>query len=140
MTKQQETYRNFYLKSAHWKETRTKALAHYGSVCATCGKTGFDVHHKTYRNLGREVLSDLAILCRKHHRMVHTDEDGKHTTAKRYIENVRTVRHIKKKAKKVRAIKTPKEKRLKSPVNPFRSRAYGLTATTPLHSMASARE
>lgn len=60
-----------YLKSDHWKTTRRLALEHYGNKCDECGTTEkLEVHHKTYKNIGKENLSDLRILCRKHHEEV----------------------------------------------------------------------
>jgi 5-methylcytosine-specific restriction endonuclease McrA len=52
-----------YLKSPQW-EARRKALLEQAQGCEACD-TGpaKEAHHKTYRNAGREPLSDLEALC-----------------------------------------------------------------------------
>ena len=44
-----------------------------GGKCADCGgvTSTLDVHHKTYRHLGRERMSDLVGLCRVCHEALH---------------------------------------------------------------------
>lgn len=66
------TYRE-YLRTPHWKRVRTAYWASGLEVeCAVCG-TGQEVelHHKSYRNLGRETPADLVPLCRTHHGALH---------------------------------------------------------------------
>jgi hypothetical protein len=57
-----------YLKSPAWQETRKKALAYHGRKCARCGtRFRLQVNHLTYERLGHERMTDLNILCKKHH-------------------------------------------------------------------------
>jgi hypothetical protein len=68
-----------YYQSAHWQETRLKALEYYAWKCAVCDldykKRGvkLDVHHVHYWYDGKHVFNheniyrDLALLCESHH-------------------------------------------------------------------------
>jgi len=67
------TYRD-YLKSAHWKNIRVKALEFYDGKCGFChkGNVQFNVHHKNYDHLGEEEIPrDLVVLCTSCHRKFH---------------------------------------------------------------------
>jgi hypothetical protein len=58
-----------YLRSQAWQQTREKAFEHYGRRCAVCNtKWRLQVHHLTYERLGHEYMSDLRILCWRHHK------------------------------------------------------------------------
>lgn len=62
-----------YLASDAWKAKRELARSVLGYRCYFCGATeSLDLHHVSYRSLGREVIRrDLRWLCHQHHRMVH---------------------------------------------------------------------
>lgn len=61
-----------YLSSSRWLRTRARYLAsELSQRCIVCKCTTFDLHHLTYRRLGREHLEDLVPLCRRHHDEVH---------------------------------------------------------------------
>lgn len=63
-----------YLQSPYWQKVRQAKLTQAGRRCQACGATGrLEVHHKTYRNRGRELqhLGDLSVYCRKCHGRVH---------------------------------------------------------------------
>lgn len=64
-----------YINSAAWKKKRQLALKIHGDKCKICG-TGrrLQVHHKTYKRLGRERISDLQILCFDCHAMEHDNK------------------------------------------------------------------
>lgn len=63
-----------YLKSEHWQNVRRKRLSN-GRKCEYCGNGEFiEVHHKTYKRLGRERYSDLMLLCHNHHTALHKAE------------------------------------------------------------------
>ena len=70
-----QTY-SAYLASPHWQAKRREALEHYGARCSKCQATDriLQVHHKTYRRLGAELLEDLEVLCKVCHRKVHGAE------------------------------------------------------------------
>jgi 5-methylcytosine-specific restriction endonuclease McrA len=67
-------YRNYYLKSLHWRFTRWRKKLQMritkGSVyCERCGsKKYLHIHHVTYQRLGYERMSDLQVICRACHR------------------------------------------------------------------------
>lgn len=63
-----------YLKSATWKDIREEILKRDDYKCQKCGNTGYDVHHKTYKNWGNEKLEDLITLCRTCHEQWHETE------------------------------------------------------------------
>jgi hypothetical protein len=61
-----------YLASDYWKEARRRYLeSNLPKCCAICGNPKFQLHHRTYVNLGRENLCDIIPLCGKHHSTVH---------------------------------------------------------------------
>ena len=61
-----------YLQSAHWLRTKAKALEYYGNSCCFCGsKERLEVHHRSYKRKGRELMSDLTVLCRRCHARHH---------------------------------------------------------------------
>ena len=61
-----------YLLSKKWKLFRQKALDFYGHCCGRCGnKYNIEIHHKTYRNIFNETLSDVIPLCDKCHNHAH---------------------------------------------------------------------
>jgi len=67
-----EWYRQVYLRSDHWKQTRIKALTSSHFSCCGCGcKDMLQVHHLTYENLGSESGEDLMVLCSRCHGLAH---------------------------------------------------------------------
>jgi len=63
-----------YLTSPQWKAKRLEALRAANYCCSDCGvkkKRGLHVHHRTYRRLGSERLSDLQVLCASCHMKRH---------------------------------------------------------------------
>lgn len=65
-----------YIASDRWLRKRQKALQHYGSKCSRCSSTSnLQVHHVSYRRLGREAMRDLQVLCDYCHRIEH-EPDG----------------------------------------------------------------
>lgn len=62
-----------YLRTEHWRVTRLAALRRAQRRCNRCGsKRKLQVHHKTYKNLGRELPADLEVLCRICHAAHHS--------------------------------------------------------------------
>jgi hypothetical protein len=65
-----------YLQSDQWQQLRKRVIADY-PFCERCtmprwlAEIAYDqdlhVHHKTYRNRGKEKLEDLEVLCRRCH-------------------------------------------------------------------------
>lgn len=61
-----------YLKSDHWKKTRKKALKRAKNRCQLCNKKSkLQVHHRTYKNKGKEKNEDLIVLCNDCHAKFH---------------------------------------------------------------------
>lgn len=65
-----------YIESDHWKAFRARAFTHYERKCYLCNtrQEPIELHHNTYERKGREKLSDVIPLCRKHHQLY---EDNK---------------------------------------------------------------
>jgi hypothetical protein len=90
-----------YLKSEHWQETRARFRAsRLQQGCYVCGDPRVDLHHKTYKRLGNERLTDLLPLCRRHHEATHVLlKEWKARGANPSKRNLWTaVRHIRKAA------------------------------------------
>jgi hypothetical protein len=63
-------YRNVYLRSPHWRVRRARAIALAGGSCERCSAHGrLEVHHLTYKRLGRERDRDLRALCHRCHQI-----------------------------------------------------------------------
>ena len=63
-----------YLDSDEWHQKRLKKAEQVNYTCELCGKivvSGFQVHHRTYRNLFHEPLCDLQFLCEECHQKQH---------------------------------------------------------------------
>lgn len=61
-----------YLRSPEWRVRARKALVRAGHRCQICNTRGqLDVHHRTYKRLGREWPEDLTVLCRTCHDLFH---------------------------------------------------------------------
>jgi 5-methylcytosine-specific restriction endonuclease McrA len=63
-----------YIASPTWRAKRRMALAAAGYRCNQCQvkqPRGLHVHHRTYKRLGAELLSDLEVLCSDCHHKRH---------------------------------------------------------------------
>jgi hypothetical protein len=61
-----------YLDSPHWQGLRLRyAASGRPKRCAVCHDPAYELHHRTYRRLGRERLDDLVPLCHRHHEAIH---------------------------------------------------------------------
>ena len=61
-----------YLGSPHWQAVRNQYRASkLPQTCVVCHDQNVDLHHRTYKRLGRERLTDLVTLCRSHHEAIH---------------------------------------------------------------------
>lgn len=69
-----------YIKSEAWRAVRQRFIASkLPKVCGGCGRPwgrGDHLHHRTYKNLGREFLRDLVPLCANCHEAVHVLYDS----------------------------------------------------------------
>lgn len=60
-----------YLRSAAWKRRRKAVIARQGGRCMRCPNPVQEVHHRTYKRIGREEPGDLVGLCRPCHLRHH---------------------------------------------------------------------
>jgi len=63
-----------YLQSSIWKEKRDSVLKRDDYKCQICGGPAENVHHLTYRNLGKEYPFELVSLCKLCHVSVYHQE------------------------------------------------------------------
>lgn len=67
-------YRSFrpagpHPRPEHWARVRDEVLKRDGYQCRLCeAEARLEVHHRHYRNWGRELLDDLTTLCRRCHK------------------------------------------------------------------------
>lgn len=88
-----------YLLTKEWQAKRLEKAIEQNYTCEICGKVvpkGFNIHHKTYKRLGCELMTDLMFLCEDCHMLVHekikkrkeSDKKSRKTKAnKKIIEN-----------------------------------------------------
>lgn len=61
-----------YRKSRRWQTKRRTILKRAGYKCRKCGRRhATQVHHETYRRIGKERLSDLTAVCGGCHKRIH---------------------------------------------------------------------
>lgn len=66
-----------YLASEHWADVRRRYWeSRLPKCCHGCGASSrpLDLHHRTYKRLGGEYLTDLILVCRNCHRDIHQYE------------------------------------------------------------------
>lgn len=90
-----------YLNSQHWKNLRSKLIGVY-RVCAKCGKqtSNIQLHHLTYKRLGREKDSDLLPLCDSCHKGEHRKSKNNRNSTHKNIKNNKKRKNLKKSNKK----------------------------------------
>ncbi len=64
-----------YLGSESWERIKDRVLFRDDYICQNCGTSRLyitlHVHHKTYKRVFRERLSDLVTLCEDCHKVKH---------------------------------------------------------------------
>jgi 5-methylcytosine-specific restriction endonuclease McrA len=61
-----------YLNSSEWRSKRLKVLQRAKFKCEQCKKKqATQIHHKSYRHIFNEPLSDLLAVCATCHREIH---------------------------------------------------------------------
>ena len=76
-----------YLTSPSWRVTRNRALKQAGWKCNRCPqRRGLQVHHLTYERLGRELDTDLEVLCEDCHRGHHLDAMHDQPLSRLYLQ------------------------------------------------------
>ncbi len=64
-------YQN-YLRSDHWRKKRRELFEKTGKFCHLCyAKKNLLVHHKNYKRLYNELLTDIIVICTRCHRKIH---------------------------------------------------------------------
>ena len=69
-----------YLRSPHWQEVRRRYWASkLPKCCVVCRRNDvpLDLHHRTYKRIGKERLTDLVPLCRRCHKETHLVVDDR---------------------------------------------------------------
>lgn len=62
-----------YLSSEEWNARRTLALTRVEFRCQLCNsEERVEVHHRTYERIGRELPTDLTVLCHACHSTFHS--------------------------------------------------------------------
>lgn len=75
-----------YLSTDHWKIIKEKVRIKFNNKCNKCGSQyRLETHHKTYKNIGKEPMSDLILLCHNCHYKLHDALDRK-LTAEEILE------------------------------------------------------
>jgi hypothetical protein len=80
--------REYYL-SDHWRALRARYhRSKLPQKCIVCFDPNVDLHHRTYKRLGDEKLTDLVPLCREHHADTHALDQKQRNlwTASRTVE------------------------------------------------------
>jgi 5-methylcytosine-specific restriction endonuclease McrA len=61
-----------YLKSKEWFDIRESLFTLRGKKCEKCGsKQSIQVHHIHYKNIFKEQLEDLMVVCKDCHKKIH---------------------------------------------------------------------
>lgn len=63
---------NQYLESEHWRGF-AKSLFDEQKQCSICGNKAEHIHHLHYRNIWKENIEDVVVLCAKCHCFIHPD-------------------------------------------------------------------
>lgn len=73
-----------YYYSPRWLRLRREVLAFAEHKCNKCGtRNELNVHHKHYKTLGNEDISDLIVLCKRCHSDLHFEKTNKFGKDKR---------------------------------------------------------
>lgn len=85
-----------YLRSGHWQEVkrRYRATRKLPQTCVVCGNQRVDLHHLTYRRIGRERLTDLVPLCREHHDEAHVIRANAQVAGQKPTKKLATARQL----------------------------------------------
>lgn len=66
-----------YLQTPEWANRRAQVLIRANQTCEGCAQTrATQIHHLTYRHIGREFLFELVALCTDCHNQLHADHTG----------------------------------------------------------------
>lgn len=64
-----------YLNTIHWRKMRQKVYDKYKGICQKCGDSIYledaNIHHRTYKHMGNEEITDLILYCSSCHSKIH---------------------------------------------------------------------
>jgi hypothetical protein len=82
-----------YIKSEKWQRKARKARRRAGGKCELCQSTyRIEVHHKHYRTLGQESMTDLQVLCSGCHSIQHENKrPARDDVSRQYREIMRNL-------------------------------------------------
>ena len=79
-----------YLNSDYWKKQRKRYLkSNLLKECIVCGNKKYQLHHKLYKRIGKEKVSDFLPLCNNCHLKLH---QYLKTTENPYLTSKKTIR------------------------------------------------
>jgi hypothetical protein len=65
-----------HIRSSRWNNMKRDMVRLRGNKCERCGCCRpLELHHKTYARLGRELTSDLEVLCKQCHESADRERD-----------------------------------------------------------------
>ena len=111
-----------HLRSEYWKSLRHKAQLRAAFKCEVCGELEiatyglepFHLHHKTYKNFGKEKLDDVMYMCPECHVEEHKKKDAPKISQIRLSTPKQPKPKTRRKKKKRKYGYTSKEKRILS--------------------------
>lgn len=92
-TSKRECY-DEYLKTKHWRKLRLNIAYKHNNRCQMCCKlikSGYHIHHLTYKNIGNEKDSDLMFLCESCHNKIHNGKIEKNKTKQKATKQNRVL-------------------------------------------------
>jgi hypothetical protein len=66
-----KTFRQYITSKSWWRTKERYRQTELPQDCVVCGDPNVDLHHRTYKRLGEEKMTDLFPLCREHHDQAH---------------------------------------------------------------------
>ena len=99
-----------YLETDWWKEFRKK-IVKARKVCEICSsRKRLNVHHRHYKNVGRETEVDVYLLCEEHHNELHKRSKNYKITYDEAFEDLKVNPIITVKKRKVKKKKKKRKK------------------------------
>lgn len=73
-----------YICSKEWKRKRRELIAQSNGICEHTKSPAkrFQVHHKSYENLGHESEAELSVVSEKSHKQIHRRNKNAFTKTK----------------------------------------------------------
>lgn len=66
-----ESYREYITSKAWWRKKEQYRATNLAQECLVCGDPNVDLHHRSYKRVCGEKLTDLFPLCLEHHEAAH---------------------------------------------------------------------